>query len=461
MLRKQPGERYTDARAVDAALEEALKQADETWEVPLCETWDPHHATTERQKDMWAGGDLLALYERLASYAQRPMRGKPRPPDEVSTLDSAGEEPPGEVEPPPAPAVEPASSRAPPVDEVRVVPASREESESAAPPAAPVATEETSPTALTVDTAPLPSEELIVATEPPPAPARPATRSRRALLAAGVLGVLGLGVWLVMHPPRASEILTLPVGAPRADLPPEFYPVTLELGGQEVAPSSKRPEGDGGAAPEAAPTPAPVARATPSKDTRVKTPAKAPAPQQPKPQPKKTSSVVGTVGAVAATCTLASGCVGPTTPQVRPSPQAGLSAPQRAECPPGAVESMKQLGLRGTANAASVSFLGHVAGGKFTTVRPGAATLVLDSGDWGKLPEGTQFSGQLLFGEERVYGRFTQAHAPGGDTYPVCLELRGESARVEDRGMPKQPGSGQDTARVREVAYLAKVESFE
>jgi serine/threonine-protein kinase len=52
MLRKQPGERYADARAVEVALEEVVKQADEAWKVPLCEAWGPHHATTEWQEDM-------------------------------------------------------------------------------------------------------------------------------------------------------------------------------------------------------------------------------------------------------------------------------------------------------------------------------------------------------------------------------------------------------------------------
>ncbi|PTL80366.1 hypothetical protein DAT35_27335 [Vitiosangium sp. GDMCC 1.1324] len=456
MLRKQPGERYTDARAVDAALEEALKQADETWEVPLCETWGPHHATTDRQKDMWAGGDLLALYERLASYAQRPVRGKPRPLHEVSTLGSAGEEPPGEVEPLPTPAVEPAPPPASLVDEVQVAPASREESESAAPPAAPVATEETSPTALTVDTAPLPSEEPIVATEPPPAPARPATRSRRALLAAGALLVLGLGMWLALRPPRASEILTLPVGTPWANLPPEFYPVTLEPDSQEVAPSSKRPEGDGGAAPEAAPTPAPVARATPSKDTRVKTPAKAPAPQQPKPQPKKTSSAAGTVGALAATCTLASGCVGPTTtPQVRPTP------PPAADCPPRAVETMKELGIPpGTTRGAGWPENVY---NKYVTVHEGpVTTFEIDQTDT-KLPPGTLLSGEIFFGETRIYGRFTQARTPGGDTYPVCMVLtnREGDIGIGRIGIEWKPGGKPGTAQVIFSQGVKAVERFE
>jgi Protein of unknown function (DUF2381) len=44
---------------------------------------------------MWEGADLLALYERLASYDPGLVRGKPRPPDEVSTQGVPGEGPPG------------------------------------------------------------------------------------------------------------------------------------------------------------------------------------------------------------------------------------------------------------------------------------------------------------------------------------------------------------------------------
>jgi serine/threonine-protein kinase len=38
-------------------------------------------------------------------------------------------------------------------------------------------------------------------------------------------------------------------------------------------------------------------------------------------------------------------------------------------------------------------------------------------------PADTRLSGRLHFGEGRVYGRFTQARTPTGETYPVCMEL--------------------------------------
>jgi serine/threonine-protein kinase len=404
MLRKRPEERYTDAE-VDAALEEVLRGADEMWEVPLCEAWSPQHATTEQSRAQWLEeGELVALCERRAGYARQPVRGRPLAPDEASTQASPEEEPPG-------------------------------------------------PEASSVDMArppePAPAEEP----PPPPAPEAPAARWRVLPVLGGVLVLLVvvLGVWLAMRPAPRVSVPTPPVGTPRANLPPEFPPLLLEPAGQEVAPPEKPPEGDGGAAPEAAATPAPVARATTPKDTRVKTPPKAPAPHQP--QPKQPG---GTVGAVVLSCTLATGCPGPTTPEVRPTPQVRPTPlPPPAECPEGAAQTMKELGLVRVRHLSrgQVFFPGS---DDYVTVRPGPVTMRLTGANyWGKLPEGTLMSGELVFGE-RVQGRFTQAHTPDGHTYTVCLELWSSPSW----GWEKQRGSGEDTASVLSGAYLEPVKRF-
>ena len=405
MLRKSPGERYADALAVDAALEEALQEADGAWRVPLCEAWGPHHATTVRERDMWGGGeDLLALYERLASYEQLPVRGKPRPLDEVSTLASE-EEPPGSgsSEPWPACAQEP-SAQAVPLDAPEVA------RDADAPQAHP----------------------------PPPPPwqaPRPAARSRRLLQAAATVLVLGWSVWLI--PPRE---------APRDTLPPEFTPITLEPGRKEVAPPWKPPEGDGGAAPEAAATPVPVARATLPQETRVKTPAKTPAP------PKHKGSTATKAGAAMLGCALATGCPGAaTTPQVRRPP----ALPPPADCPPGAQQNMEELGLLYSGSSARA----FISGEPLITVRPGPVTLKLTgtTKGWGKLPEGTLFTGERLFGERHVQGRFTQAHTPEGKSYVVCLELQSGPGPW---GWEKLEGSGRDTAVIESGGYLSPVKRF-
>jgi len=389
MLRKQPAERYTDAE-VDAALGEVLQRADEAWEVPLCEAWSPQHATTEQSREEWMEeGVLVALYERRAAYARQPVRGRPLAPDEASTLASPEDT---ERAPEPAPAEEP---------------------------------------------------------PPPHAPEAPAARWR-VLALIGVALALGLGMWLALRPAPRASVPTPPVGIPWAHLPPEFAPFPLEPSGQEVAPAGKEPEGAGGAAPEAAATPAPVARATPSQDTRVKTPPKASVPQQPRPRQK--DNPAGTVGAVVLTCTLATGCPGPTTPEVRPAPQVRPTPlPPPAECPEGAARTMRELGLlHRRYGQGSAYFKGA---DTYVTVHPGPVTMHLSL--WGKLPEGTLMSGELLFGE-RIQGRFTQAHTPDGHTYTVCMELR----QGPDYGWEKQPGSTQDTATVLNSVYLEPVERF-
>ncbi|WNG56598.1 serine/threonine protein kinase [Archangium gephyra] len=382
MLRKQPEQRYADARAVDAVLEEVLKQTDEAWEVPLCEAWGPHNATTAAQPECrrMAGDELLALYERLASYARRPVRGKPLPPDEVSTLASRG-----------------------------------------------------------------PSEP-----PPPRTPDVSATRSWKGLRVAGAVLVLGCCLWLAVRlAPRDSVPDSLPGGIPREALPLEFYPISLVPIGQEVASPWRWPEGDGGAAPSKAVTPAPVARATPSKDTRVKTSPKASAPQ---PQPKQAGSSAGTVGGVLLSCTLATGCPGPSTPQVRPT------LPPPTPCPESSMRTMKELGVYG--RRMFFSFHGREPKDPRVpvTVRSGSGVkLLFNGGEWGHLRDDAFFFGELFVGQERVYGRFTEVQTPEGSTYHVCMELFGQDG---NRGLPREKGSGTDTARVLPGVILKGVEEF-
>jgi serine/threonine-protein kinase len=43
---------------------------------------------------------------------------------------------------------------------------------------------------------------------------------------------------------------------------------------------------------------------------------------------------------------------------------------------------------------------------------------------FGNLPRDTRLSGQLFLGEQRIYGRFTEAQLPNDErTFPVCMEL--------------------------------------
>jgi serine/threonine protein kinase len=361
MLRKEPGERHADAAAVDAALGAALEEADEAWEVPLCEARSPSTAT-----------------------------------------------PVGEVEGDDA------------------VDGEREEA----------------------------------AEEPPPAPeTRPTPHSRRALWTAGAALVLGLAVWLTVHPPPRASAPTLSLSrTPEATPPPESFPVTLESG-QELAPPWRPPEGGGGAAPEEAATPAPVASATRSEeDIRVKTARKAPAAQQEQ-QPRETGTPAGKAGTALVICALASGCPSPSTlPQARP-------LPPPTECPPGAVRAMKELGIPfGRRETRGIEFIGEGPQqglGKLILVREGPGTRVIVDQTGTKLPRGTILFGELFLSEERVYGRFTKAHTPGGHTYPVCMVLTDRSARVGALGSDVRPSEEPGTFRLFSLQRVQAVERFE
>lgn len=116
---------------------------------------------------------------------------------------------------------------------------------------------------------------------------------------------------------------------------------------------------------------------------------------------------------------LAAGCVAGSTGCVSaPKP---LPRPPPAECPPGAAATHKRFGL----------ILGDVHGAHFGPVFEGVRYVPVREGEisaeiigpWGLFPDWTRFSGRLYFGEDRVYGRFTAATLPNGETVPVCLQL--------------------------------------
>ncbi|WP_309896072.1 serine/threonine-protein kinase [Archangium sp.] len=407
LLEKEPGARYPDAKAVGAALEAALAGADARWEVPLCEAWGPDNATTRRE-DGWVDLEGAGVrHRRVSAYErERPRRGRPAPP-EAQALVLLGE--------------------------VEVSPAGEE--------------------------AVAPAEET--AAQVPPAPEPPPTRADSWHARAWREGWLVACVGALLLAPPHSPAAPSPVSAvPALSATPASW-VVWASSGQEVAPEWGPPEGGGGALPPWAITLAPVARATLSEDMPVKTPLQDSGSQQQSRKQGQGRNAVATALCTAAAGAVAAGCPGA---QVRDTP------PPEA-CPAGSVETMKRLGIRlpdptdrwQPGDDAGSNWPGWNREDPFVTVREGTGVRLILGQPLGQLSPGTVVTGRLLFGKERVYGRFTEALTPGGDTYSVCLEAWGGSQEGQlVRGLPRRPDEGgPGTATVTASPHLKPVERFE
>jgi serine/threonine-protein kinase len=182
---------------------------------------------------------------------------------------------------------------------------------------------------------------------------------------------------------------------------------------QEVAPTHPTGEVGLGAAPKVSPTPAPVARATRSEE------------------PAMTKSQT-TRSLLAAGCIAGSACA--SSPQQRPPPKP-------AECPPGAAETREQFRI--PVGETQATYFPAFRSTRIAIVREGEVTVDL-VGSWGRFLDYTRFTGQVVFGTGRVYGRFTQAHLPSGETVPVCLEWVSPSGL----GIEMEAGSTAQEARI-------------
>ncbi|MFY0570330.1 hypothetical protein ACN28E_41800 [Archangium lansingense] len=142
------------------------------------------------------------------------------------------------------------------------------------------------------------------------------------------------------------------------------------------------------------------------------------------------------------------GCV--SGPQPRP-------LPPPAECPPGAAAAHKRFGLF-PGDVHGVLFLPFDKRPRIVPVREGQKVRAEIIGPWDRLPEETTFDGRLHLGDERVYGRFTAAHLPSGESVPVCLEVMtlGEPMR----GTGVEPGSTSTQALVISSVSVQVVERF-
>ncbi|HSP81240.1 MAG TPA: serine/threonine-protein kinase [Myxococcaceae bacterium] len=269
-----------------------------------------------------------------------------------------------------------------------------------------------------------PARESSSESSPRRGPASPWRRvSRGSVVLAvslGAVALLAAGGWLLV--PREPE-----ARAP----------------GQEVAHPGGPPEGDEGAAPPRAATPAPVASATLEKDgTSVKT-----SQQQPLfPTKKQLCTMLEALGQACVVCTAVAqvACV---SPQVRPTPP-----PE--ECPSGSLEAMRELGISIGDRAGSTIPIEHPG---WVAVRDEAPVELVMGQYLGRLPPGTVLTGRALLGGEHVQGRFTQARTPGGEILPVCVIAWNEG----HLGFVVQGEVGQESARIHSTVFVKAVQRFE
>ncbi|MBN1208281.1 MAG: protein kinase [Myxococcaceae bacterium] len=170
---------------------------------------------------------------------------------------------------------------------------------------------------------------------------------------------------------------------------------------------------------------------------RVKSPDAPRAPEKPRPSGAGTArKLVG----MATVCTLATGCAA-SEPTVRRGP------PPPQQCPPGAVEAMKKLGiLEPTHN--NIWLPGYspnpparlMVDSRKTRipVREGRQEVVLSLHIWHKIPNGTVLVGDFIFGD-KLYARFVEARTPNGERYPFCAFLR--DWETNEVGIPFLPES--------------------
>ncbi|RKI32549.1 serine/threonine protein kinase [Corallococcus sp. AB004] len=401
LLAKAPEERHPDADALCAELEALLAQADESWDVKLCDAYGPDTATTLAAMPH-AGEDELVQW--LKKRKARPRRG-PRPPHGEGARDPDSNAVSIQAEPPPPAHARPGPTPAPPPARALQFNTLR------------VAIWMSLLVGLSVGV-------LVLARNQTPAPA-PAARHG-----------------LEPHPivatdsPPASPALALASWAP----------------GQEVAAPWMPLEADPAAAAlDGAPTLAAVAiTATFSQEkASVKMKKNTGVSPESEPQRPRVATVGKALGLGIAAC-MELACTGS---QVRPTPP-----PE--ECPPGAVEAMEKLGLfaRGAGRGESTFDL-RPETSRFITVREGETTIRMIR-RWGNLPSPTLFSGRLIVGPERVYGRLTEARTPDNERIPVCVQFldpQDNAIGIQKR----EPTSDPSTAIVYSTMDLKAVRRFE
>ncbi|KFA89682.1 hypothetical protein Q664_32835 [Archangium violaceum Cb vi76] len=471
MLEKRREARFSGYVELCGALDAALASADERWDVPLMDPDAPDATPTVKVPGM--GPPAGEEQAGLAWKADRPRRGrkaaqKPRPVPERGGAPAVPEPPSAKLAEPPAPAkvARVAASPAEALVAVLAEVAPRHAWEGLPPPVPESALPAPGvPYAARAEPAPRRAPGLAQPASPPRArgalrralsrvfpsgrgmlPVRAAAVAslRPAALfvvAVGALALASVGAWVVHTRPAPgspSTVQPVALASPRVESLREGPPERA-CAVREVAGFQEWPEAGVGAAFHLPPTPASVLATMLRKEDSRSRPEETPAPllQRKGMRARFMEKCVGV-----ACCAVLGACTGA---PVRPTPE-----PEA--CSSKALATMKELEID----------IGDEAGGTFPVVGSAKPVPVQESttfallDDMGKLKAGTVLSGRLIFGQDRVYGRFTQARYRG-DAWPVCLELQYRGIR----GTGYMRDSGPDSPVVGSVAWVQAVDRFE
>ena len=266
--------------------------------------------------------------------------------------------------------------------------------------------------------------------DPPPDSAPAAPRRRvfgrwwvAGLVLATVLG--GFGVFSLLVPWWQPSSTEMPPGQRKESSasapPPRVIPR------QELAPERLTGEVGSGAVREKSSTPAPAATTKNREEQSM--------------MKSKTTRAL-----LAAGCIAGSACV--SGPQHR-------QPPKPADCPPGADATIKRLNILPlTMERIIIHPFGTDYPDAWVSEGPVTGEILPP---WGDLPGHTRIYGELFFGKDHVYGRFTRVRLPDGEMAPICLEMR----TTKGLGIAMEPGSTSEKARVSNIMSVDNVLHFQ
>ncbi|QRN92986.1 protein kinase [Archangium violaceum] len=246
---------------------------------------------------------------------------------------------------------------------------------------------------------------------------RPSTAARSRSMRRPWAAGLALAALVLLH--------DSPEPTPREESTPS-QPTSEANSCQELAPSRMTGEVVHGAELPESFTPAPVASATSREE-----------------DPVLKSKTVRSLAV--SFCVTTSACV--SSPQQRPPP------PPEA-CPAGSADTLTPFGIE--EGDYGPVFIESFRPPVDLYLAEGDVTAIVDRG-WKGLPEGTPMYGKVLFGNGRVYGRFTRIRLPGGEIAPVCLEVTSSSGT----GIAMKPERMGRKVRVINNLHVMSVRRFE